>query len=255
MSFCSWLPILKPTWSTGTLSTHQVASVPAAPLCLFSLGPVSVLASCSALVFPSEHGTAPWIPADLGVAGQALILRDGIAAHLSGHSLLPAAWSCLEEKPWSGAIASCPSPSPPCHAFPLLQNRWQLSCRWWKDAVSLSFLPKQGPTSLVYAFPLLSETTCFQVAKALSFLEVLCLRFLLWCPSPTSDRGKYRLRSILHHNLTNCDLDSGSPTLYLCSTALAPKPCLAYPLPSHHFIHFRLAPPRYLLLLSAVCFD
>lgn len=122
---------------------------------------------------------------------------------------------------------SCSLLSSPCLAFHPLQRIWLLG-KWVKEWVQSPQLPpsNKGPTSIIY-FSLqsafseeLSLLTLFHIAKVLSLLEILQLRFLLWCPSEQISlliyKRKHRLKVILCHNLGNCYLYIVSHSLWAC---------------------------------------
>lgn len=155
---------------------------PLLPCVCLVWGWVSVLVSCLVPLFPSENGTLPWIPADL-VWLTSPLLRDWIVAHLSSHSRLQIPRVCLEERSWRGLIVSRSSLSSPCLTFIYYWGDDNDLVNGWKNALSLFSLS----SSIVYSLPLqsaflrliLTNSLHLSVAKVLSLLEVLRLRFLL----------------------------------------------------------------------------
>lgn len=111
------------------------------------------------------------------------LLRDWIVAQLPSHSLLQLPRLCLEERSWRGLTVSRSSLSSPCLAFIYYWGDDNDLVNGWKNALSLfSFF-----SSIVYSLPLqsaflrliLTNSLHLSVAKVLSLLEVLRLRFLL----------------------------------------------------------------------------
>lgn len=99
LKWVSLMTVLPGAWAEP-LHTPCSSSYGLSPLlhcvCLV-WGWVFVSVSCLGPLFPSENEILPWIPADLGLAGQALLLRDWIVAHLLSHSLLQTTTLCLEK--------------------------------------------------------------------------------------------------------------------------------------------------------------